>query len=207
MYSGFLLGFPYTVHNLFMTYTIILIPLVSALLGWLFTYLGIQAILSLLIRSQASIARSAGQAAAKQAEGLFNIEERVSDPALLDAALPAIEQHIDEFLQVKLKEEMPMISMFIGNKTTDKLKGVFIDQLKKLFPSIMQQLAGKLRAGLDIETLVYNKIAGIPPASLKQGIQEKTGGMMARVQLIGALAGLCIGLVNLVIFWLTAGTF
>jgi hypothetical protein len=42
---------------------------------------------------------------------------------------------------------MPMIGMFIGEKTINELKAVFITELESLFPVIMKSYLGNLGAG------------------------------------------------------------
>ncbi len=155
-----------------------------------------------LVAHRVSLAGKAGQFAAQRLESSLNLGEKLADPSLLDNAMPVIEQHIDEFLNVKLKEEMPMISMFIGNKTTDKLKEVFITQLRQLFPTIMGQLAGNLKERFDIKALVTNGLTGQPAAELKAGINKALAQPAARIRLAGLIAGLAIGLINVLLFWL-----
>lgn len=188
-----------------LNYWALLVPVVSALLGWLFCKWISYRFITAVVANQSRLAEEAGRFAATQFSTSFNVEEKISNPALLDSAMPAIEQHIDEFLHVKLKEEMPMIGMFIGNKTTDKLKELFIVQLKTLFPAIMSQMAGNLQANVNIGQLVSNKISQVPPAQLEQAIRQRFSGEMAKLHMAGAIAGLIIGLINLLLFTLAAG--
>jgi len=188
-----------------LNYWALLVPLVSALLGWLFCKWISSRFTSAVLANQSKLAEEAGRFAATQFSTSFSIEKKISDPALLDSAMPAIEQHIDEFLNVKLKEEMPMIGMFIGNKTTDKLKELFIVQLKTLFPAIMTQLAGNLQAKMNIGQFVSDKITELPPGQLKRAIRQRFSNELTKLHIAGALAGLIIGLINLLLFTLAAG--
>lgn len=189
-----------------MTYLFLLVPLVSALLGWLFCQWGLTVLVRGIIANRTSLATKAGEFAAQRLQGSLNLSEKLGDPSLLDNAMPVIEQHIDEFLQVKLKEEMPMISMFIGNKTTDKLKEVFINQLRQLFPSIMGQLAGNLQERFNVQALVTKGLTEQPPAELRAGIRKALAQPAARIRLAGLIAGLAIGLINVLLFWLLSGS-
>ena len=64
-----------------------------------------------------SIAEETGRFAGSQLLSFDEIERRITDPKSLDKIMPVIEEHIDQFLRVKLGKEMPMISAFIGDKT------------------------------------------------------------------------------------------
>jgi len=185
-----------------MTYLFLLVPLVSAFLGWLFCQWGLTVLVRQLVANRLSLANKAGQFAAQRLEGSLNLEEKLADPALLDNAMPVIEEHIDEFLNVKLKEEMPMISMFIGNKTTDKLKEVFITQLRQLFPTIMGQLAGNLKERFDVQSLVTKGLTDQPATELKASIRKALAQPAARIRMAGLIGGLAIGLINVLLFWL-----
>ncbi len=187
-----------------MTYLFLLVPLVSAFLGWLFCHWGLTALVRQLVANRVSLANKAGQFAAQRLEGSLNLEEKLADPSLLDNAMPVIEQHIDEFLNVKLKEEMPMISMFIGNKTTDKLKEVFITQLRQLFPTIMGQLAGNLKERFNVQSLVTKGLTDQPATELKANIVKALAQPAARIRMAGLIGGLAIGLINVLLFWLLA---
>jgi len=185
-----------------MTYLFLLVPLVSAFLGWLFCQWGLTVLVRQLVANRVSLANKAGQFAAQRLEGSLNLEEKLADPSLLDNAMPVIEQHIDEFLNVKLKEEMPMSSMFIGNKTTDKLKEVFITQLRQLFPTIMGQLAGNLKERFNVQSLVTKGLTDQPAAELKANITKALAEPAARIRMAGLVGGLAIGLINVLLFWL-----
>ena len=55
--------------------------------------------------------------------------------------LPFIDQNLDSFFNERLVQKMPVISMFIGEKTITQLKEVFIEELRTLFPDLINQLA------------------------------------------------------------------
>ena len=55
--------------------------------------------------------------------------------------LPFIDQNLDSFFKERLVQKMPVISMFIGEKTIAQLKEVFIEELSTLFPDLISQLS------------------------------------------------------------------
>ncbi len=65
-----------------------------------------------------------------------------------DSVLPFIDAKLDDFFKHKLSEKLPMISMFIGDKTINQLKEVFIEELKQLFPELLSNLASNTKAQL-----------------------------------------------------------
>jgi uncharacterized membrane protein len=61
--------------------------------------------------------------------------------AQFEAVLPLIDQQLDHFFTHKIGEKLPMVSMFIGEKTIVQLKAVFIEELGTIFPSLVSALS------------------------------------------------------------------
>jgi hypothetical protein len=59
--------------------------------------------------------------------------------------LPFIDQNLDSFFKERLVQKMPVISMFIGEKTITQLKEVFLEELQTLFPELIGQLSQQLK--------------------------------------------------------------
>lgn len=173
---------------------------ISAFLGWLAAWLCSRNLVNGVVNNKHRLAAQTGRFAAQHIS-IDSFRDKLSDAGLLETAMPTIEKHIDEFLNVKLKEEIPMIGMFIGNKTTDQLKAVFIKQLQTLFPEIMQQLSGNLAASFNMEQLISEKINAIPDTKLKEQLQAPLQKPLARLYWAGLITGVIIGVVNYLIFY------
>ncbi len=177
------------------------IPLVSACIGWIFNRAVYQQFLnSYLPARKNAIAVLLGEKA-EQLLPFSKIEEKIGDPALVEKAMPMIESHIDEFLTVKLPQEIPMLAMFVGNKTTDKIKEVFITQLRALFPKVMGTIVQDFKGSLDIKQAVATEFAKTDMTAL---LQEKLSGPSKKFALAGFLLGLLIGVLNLLLFFILA---
>ena len=61
-----------------------------------------------------------------------------------EALKPVINEKLDDFFKNKLSAKMPMISMFIGEKTIEELKGVFMEELETIFPLLLVQFTNNL---------------------------------------------------------------
>ena len=59
--------------------------------------------------------------------------------------LPFIDQELDSFFKERLVQKMPIISMFIGEKTITQLKEVFMEELSQLFPDLIGQLSQSIQ--------------------------------------------------------------
>jgi uncharacterized membrane protein YheB (UPF0754 family) len=182
-----------------MNYWLLLIPVISAIIGWLGSWVTGKIFLYRIIpRRQQALAEKIGKAVS--AEFSFtDLEKKISDPDNVKKIMPLVEEHIDDFLRNKLKEKMPMISMFIGNKTIDSLKEVFLKEIEDLFPQVLKQFAGNLQTELNIEAMVTNKITTVRTVELEKMFFPA----LRYFQFAAALTGLAIGLINLAIFLIT----
>ena len=195
-----------------MNYWWLLIPFLSAAAGWLihrgaatllfhprtpkqFPGFSIQ---GLIPKHRHTFTQQLGSYAAAEFQAMDMIEKKISDPATLAKVIPVIEVHVDEFLRVKLAEKMPMISMFIGDKTINSLKTVFLQELENLFPKVMGQFAGNLRSELNIEKLITDKLSAITDEELEAKIRAGMGAILRSFYMLGAFTGLIAGLIALV---------
>ncbi len=200
-----------------MNYWLILIPLLSALTGWiivrLFTWSLFHPLLpkkiagfsfqGIIPKNKGVIAEKAGKLAAAEFQTFTGgLQEKISDPANVQKILPMIEEHVDDFLRNKLKAQMPMIGMFIGDKTITTMKAVFLKEIEELFPKVIDQYAGNLINSFNIEQLVAEKIAGISSANLEKQFNERFSGQVSSITKTAMLIGLFIGLVQLAIILL-----
>jgi len=135
---------------------------------------------------------------------LFDIEQKISNPENLKSVMPMIEDHVDDFLRIKLKSEMPVVSMFIGDKTITSLKTVFMQEIEILFPQVIKQFAGNLKSELDLEKIVVQKLNSFSSDKLESAILQNLSKEFRFVEMIGAIAGFIIGLMQVMVILLTS---
>ena len=70
-----------------------------------------------------------------------------NDP--FEAMKPIINDKLDDFFRHKLSAKLPMISMFIGDKTIEELKDVFMEELALLFPLLINEFSAHLNKDLQ----------------------------------------------------------
>lgn len=180
-----------------------LLPLVSALLGWIIHSIGLRLFIKKILPArQAMIAEQVGKLASREIMSFSQIEEKINNGEALQKLMPIIETHIDDFLRHKLGKAMPVISMFIGDKTINQLKSIFMKELEEIFPATIKTYFQHLQKDIDVEKIVREKIAGIPPETMEMGIKQSMGEQLRLFLLFGALSGFIIGLAQLFLIWL-----
>jgi uncharacterized membrane protein YheB (UPF0754 family) len=195
-----------------MNYWLLLIPLLTALTGWIVIRLAVKLFFrplkplklmgfqwqGLLPRKKQQIADNVGKLVATEFSN-FNALEMISDPQNFEKVRPLIETHIDDFLRNKLTVQMPMIAMFIGDKTINSLKTIFIQEIETLFPQVMEKFAGNIKNDLKIEQMVSSRIARISPEKVEYLFHRNMEKEIRLASLFGAAIGLVIGMLQLII--------
>ena len=92
-----------------------------------------------------------------------------------------------------------MLSMFIGEKTINQLKEAFLMELENLFPILMKSYMTKLEKDLDLEKIVTEKVASFSSEKLENILDQITKKEFQFLEVIGAVFGLFIGLIQVLI--------
>lgn len=199
-----------------MHYGLLLIPVISAFIGWFTNWIAIKMLFhpreprkilgvtlhGIFPKRQKQFAEKLGKLVSAELLSFGDIEEKITHPENLKKIMPLIEGHIDEFLRVKLAQQMPMISMFIGDKTIAELKTVFTAELELLFPVIMKNYMSSLQQQLDLEKIVTEKVAGFSSDKLEEILNSIMSKEFFFVEIIGGVLGFVIGLLQVLITWL-----
>jgi len=200
-----------------MNYWLILIPLISGFIGWVTNWVAIKMLFhprnpvnilgiklqGIFPKRQDQFAEKLGKLVSRELLSFDEIEAKITNPDNLKKVLPQVENHIDHFLRVKLSDSMPMISMFIGDKTIEKLKAVFMEELEILFPKIMKDYSGTLKQQLDLEAIVTAKVKAFSSDKLEEILYQVMASEFRFVEIIGAVLGFLIGLFQIAITLLT----
>ncbi|MBS1947498.1 MAG: DUF445 family protein [Bacteroidetes bacterium] len=187
------------------------IPVISAFIHWLTIWMALKMLFhprkpkkifwltlqGVFPKRQQQIAESLGRIVGQELLSFGDIENTIANPENVKKILPHVEQHIDHFLRVKLKQNMPVISMFIGDKTIQQLKTVFMTELEELFPVVMKNYITNLKHDLDLERIVVEKIAGYSSDKLEEMLNQILTKEFRFVEVIGAALGFFIGLLQI----------
>ena len=128
-----------------------------------------------------------------------DIEQKIANPQNLEKLMPMIEAHVDNFLKNKLSDEMPFLSLFIGDKTIQSLKKTFMQELETLFPQIMKTYAGHLQEELDLEKIVIEKVSAFSTDKLEDILYQIMSKEFRFVEILGGVIGFIIGIVQVLI--------
>lgn len=197
---------------------IILVPVISAFIGWVTNWVAIKMLFhprepkkilgftfqGIFPKRQKQFAEKLGKLVSDEFLSFGDIEEKISSPENLKKIMPLIESHVDEFLRNRLSNEMPLLSMFVGDKTINKLKAAFMIEIESLFPQVMRQYAGNLKTELDLEHIVIQKVSAFSSDKLEETLYQIMSREFRFVEIIGAVIGFIIGVVQVLLTYFTS---
>ena len=196
-----------------LNFWIILIPLISAFIGWVTNMIAIKMLFhprepkkilwftfhGIFPKRQKAFADKLGKLVSKELISYDEIQEKISNPENLKKIMPMIDEHVENFLRIKLSDEMPFLSLFIGDRSIESMKRIFMQELEILFPQIMHTYTNKLREELDLEKLVTEKVASFSTEKLESIIFQIMKKEFRYVEIMGGVIGFLIGLIQVLI--------
>jgi len=114
-----------------------------------------------------------------------------NDP--FDDLKPLINEKLDDFFRHKLSAKLPMISMFIGEKTIEELKEVFMEELALLFPMLITEFSAHLNK--DLQQQWERKFSIILQQKIIQASRPFRWGAFALGAIWGAVIALILPLI------------
>jgi hypothetical protein len=110
-----------------------------------------------------------------------------------EAMKPVINVKLDDFFRHKLSAKLPMISMFIGEKTIEELKEVFMEELALLFPQLITEFSAHLSK--DLQQQWERKFSIILQQKIIQASRPFRWGAFALGAIWGAVIALILPLI------------
>ena len=197
---------------------LLFIPIISAFIGWITNWVAIKMLFrpkqpkkilgitfhGIFPKRQVQFAEHLGKLVSKELLSFSDIEEKITHPDNLKKIMPLVDEHIEHFLKNKLSTALPMLSMFIGDKTILQLKETFMVELEELFPILMKNYMGSLQKEMDLEKIVIEKVSNFSSEKLEEILLQIMSKELKFVEIIGAVLGFMIGLLQVFITILQA---
>jgi uncharacterized membrane protein YheB (UPF0754 family) len=154
-------------------------------------------------KSQKRIAAIFGEMVSSDLLTFIDIEQRFTSQENLEKIKPEIEKHFDRFLNQKFKHILPLLSKFIGTKTTQQLRDSYMQELEILLPGIITQYISELKNDVNLAQMVSDKVLAFPVRKLEEVLRRIMAKEFQFLEFIGAVFGCIIGGVQVVLNLLT----
>lgn len=126
------------------------------------------------------------------------IIEAITNNNAIEQIRPMVEEEVEKFLREKLPAQMPMISMFIGDRTINQLKGIFVTEVEVIFPMFMEKYASE---NILNNPILNNKIKDSIEQALISNVPAFINQKAFRFLLILLLTGGLIGFIQIGVMW------
>lgn len=199
---------------------IILFPLVGALLGWFTNYLAVKmlfhpkepkTILSFKMgkfqvkgitfqgifpKRQRMIATKIGKVVADELLSVDDIKEKVVTNDSLDKIFHQVEEKMDHFLEAKMPQRFPLISMLASKKVKYDIRDHMLEEVKIQLPDMMDKYIEHFEDNLDIEEMITHKFSLLSSDRLEEVMNEILSKEFKFIEILGGVIGFIVGLVQ-----------
>jgi hypothetical protein len=187
-----------------------LLMLIAAMGGWLITEFFLRflfypftpkkiigfSITGILPAMQFSLSKDIAAAIVQKYLSASILEDKVSNPALIQQLRPEIETHIDRFLKDKLPEAFPLLSKFMGEKTLFKFKEAFLSEVEIIFPAMLKSYSEKLMEEWNPKLVLENKLLTISIPAVRNVFYKQASRQIFLFKLTGIFIGILVGVLQ-----------
>jgi len=186
------------------------LPFLSAFIGWITNFLAIKMlfnpkeeknILGLKVQGifpkrQKAFAEKLGALVANELLSLEDIQQKIGSESNQALMLDTVSLKMDNFLNHKLKEAMPMVAMMLGKDTKAKIKATLMLEFTESLPEILQKVNDNIQKDLDVEQLVVEKVSNFSTDKLESILYDIMKKEFRFIEILGAVLGFIIGLLQ-----------
>lgn len=187
------------------------LPFIAAIIGWFTNFLAIKMLFhpkkpidigfykiqGIFPKRQHLLAQRLGEVVANNLVHFDDIKSSLDDPEAMKGIHETIDKHLDNFLKTKLKENFPMLAMFLNESTIQKIRKVLADEIEKILPEIVSSYVEKIEAKLDIQKMVSDKVANFSSDKLEELLFAILKKEFRFIEIVGAVLGFMIGLIQI----------
>jgi uncharacterized membrane protein YheB (UPF0754 family) len=192
--------------------SIILIPTIAALIGWITNFiairmlfrprtpinLGVCTLHGLVPKRQAEIARSIGDVVARDLISHDDITSVLKLPETKGKISSEIEQEIDGFIR-GFAEQNPMVGMFLQGEALLKVRSALINQLEERTPRLIEHVITAVEDKVDFQKIVESKVATLELDRLEELINRVASRELRTIELLGGVLGFLVGILQLLV--------
>lgn len=190
-----------------MIYTL---PIIAAIIGWFTNFLAVKMLFhprkkikflffelqGIFPKRQQLLAVRIGKLVADDLLSVKDIQEIIKQPDNIAQINKNIEGKFDEYLEKTFPARYPVISLFMGKKSKTKIKQEFMNEMEKMAPEMIDQTISNIEKSLDIEEIIRQKVAVFSSAQLEKLILDILEKEFRFIELVGALVGFLVGLIQ-----------
>jgi uncharacterized membrane protein YheB (UPF0754 family) len=195
----------------------ILLPVIAGAIGWFTNWVAIKMLFhprkkirilffeiqGIFPKRQYAMAEKIGKMVATELLNVSDFKERINDPKNLESINQNIEAKVDQYLDETFPAKYPMMSMLLGKKARLKMKGDFLKEVQSVTPVVIDKYMENIEGSFDVEKIVRQKVSLLSPITLENLIMEILKKEFQFIELIGAVLGFLIGVIQVLLVWVS----
>lgn len=187
------------------------IPLIGAFIGWLTNFIAIKMLFyprqpkkilfitfqGIFPKNKTRIATKLGTVVQRDLINFTDIKDKLKESESLSNVKEEIAIKVDEALRARL-EKMRLINVIPEQIITATHK-IIVREIDENLPNLIDTTITKVESKLNIQDIVYNKVQGFSDERLEQLLMDITSREFKFIEIIGAVLGLFIGIIQLLL--------
>lgn len=195
-----------------MNWVLVAVPFIGAFIGWITNYLAIKLLfhprqpidLKILVlhgifpKNKKKLATRLGDIVQKDLISVSDIKSKFITPESIHSMGVQISSHVENAIREKL-HSTKFAQTVIPEGIIMTIHTMIVSDIENTLPKVIEQYLGKLEENLDIKKMVYEKVNEFSDDKLENLILAITSKEFKFIEVVGAVLGFIIGLIQLLI--------
>ncbi len=192
------------------------LPLIAALTGYITNYIAIKMLFhprkkikilflelqGIFPKRQKKLAEKLGKIVAEELFSIEDVKTSLQNPNNTDEVTEILDARLNDFLDNRLGEAMPMLAMFMNDEIKLKIKTTLEAELQLMLPELIDRFVSKIEQEVDVERTVYEKVVSFSTDKLEDILYSIMSKEFKFIEILGGILGFMIGLIQIAILQL-----
>lgn len=192
------------------------LPIIAALTGWITNFIAVKMLFhprekvkilffevqGIFPKRQKSLAEKLGKIVADELFSVEEVRKALKNPEGYQEVDQVIDEKIEDFLENKLVEAMPMLYVFMNDELKIKIKTTLKEEVQAMLPEMIDRFANKIEREVDVEKTVYEKVVNFSSDKLEAILYSIMSKEFRFIEILGGVLGFIIGLIQIAILQL-----
>lgn len=198
-------------------FTIIFIPLVSGLIGWITNFVAIKMLFhprrpvnvlgyqlqGVFPKRKAHLARNLGRIIANDLFSTDMLVDQFDTPETREELRRAISERIINYIHNFVQQLHPMAAMLLAGQASDKLEAKIQEAIDGMLPEMMDKVRERV-AQVDIANIVETKLLNFSDQQFENLLMSVMKKELTFVEITGGVLGFLIGVFQLLFIYMGA---
>nr|WKN36125.1 DUF445 family protein [Tunicatimonas sp. TK19036] len=192
------------------------LPIIAALTGWITNFIAIKMLFhprekvkilffelqGIFPKRQKNLAEKLGKIVADELFSMEDVKTAITNPENLEDVHQVIDEKLDDFLENRMMESMPMLYVFMSDEMRVKIKNTLQMELRLMLPDLIGRFADKIEKEVDVEKTVYEKVVSFSTDKLEDILYSIMKKEFTFIEILGGVLGFIIGLIQIALLQL-----